>query len=416
MKKGLFVSLSILGSLIMACNAPCQAGPQGGLHFSAQPDEAEIFKARVFDEPLIPIGGQPQAADTKALANALSVYANRTNTDDFSSLTGFLASFPTSPWSPSLTLHLGTEYYNTGHYSKALGSWEQAWEACKNITDGPGKAQADRALGELARMYSKLGRMGELSNLLASVTNRSLTGPGTQLIHSAEGALWMMQNRPGICFKCGPMALDSILSEKDPRKAGNALILKAQSTTNGIALLEVAELSKQLGMNYRVAFRSTGSEWIVPAVIHWKVGHYAALLRQDGNRFLVKDHTFHSALWMSAAALEEESSGYFLISPGPIATGWRAVSDTESQSVWGKGIDESQDSGSTGSGDSSTGGPPPPPLCWQWWWGWRRCRRWTGLWNDHIHDAYDAREFEPAGRSCWSFAATRSYCLFQGHL
>jgi hypothetical protein len=90
------------------------AGAQGPLHFPANADKAEIFNARVFDEPLIPIGGEPGAAETKALADALTGYCRRTNLDDFSSLTTFLTSCPDSAWSPSLRLHLGTEQYNAG--------------------------------------------------------------------------------------------------------------------------------------------------------------------------------------------------------------------------------------------------------------------------------------------------------------
>jgi RHS repeat-associated protein len=339
-------------SLAWAQNAPISS------RFSAQPTEEEISRARVFDEPLLAIGQKPTPEEDEALADALSAYAARTNFDDLFSFENFLNRYPNGAWSGSLLLHLGTEYYNYGYYSKALDSWEQAWQDLKDTDDPKGKAQADRALGELARMYSKLGRMNELSDLLASVANRSLTGPGVQLIHSAHEGLWLMQHRPGICFRCGPMALDSIISDEDPAKASNLLILQCQSTTNGFSLSQVAHLSKQLGMNYQMAYRSPGSPWVVPAVIHWKVGHYAALLRQNGNRFLVKDHTFQSSLWVSASALENESSGYFLIPPGPFPAGWRAVSQAESQSVWGRGQTSGQNGNYTGPGNTQSGGSP----------------------------------------------------------
>jgi RHS repeat-associated protein len=326
------------------------------MRFSAQPTEEEIAWARVFDEPLLAIGGKPGAAENKALADSLSAYAARTNFDDLSSFGNFLERFPNSAWTGSLLLHLGTEYYNYGHYSKALDAWEQAWQVLKSSDDPKGKPQADRALGELARMYGKLGRMAELSKLLASVTNRSLTGPGTQLIHAAQEALWLMQHRPGIAFKCGPLALDWILAENDPSKAANPLVNQAESTTNGFSLSQVAELSGQLGMNYQAAFRSPHSSWITPAVIHWKVGHYAALLRQDGDRFLVRDRTFQSSLWMTASALEEESSGYFLVPPGALPAGWRAVSEAEAQGIWGKGIDHGKDTTCTRCEDQTSGG------------------------------------------------------------
>ncbi len=43
--------------------------PAAGVHFSAQPTVAEIFQARVFAEPLVPVGGVPSDAETRALAD-----------------------------------------------------------------------------------------------------------------------------------------------------------------------------------------------------------------------------------------------------------------------------------------------------------------------------------------------------------
>jgi len=356
--------LALLAAVALIHNAPCVgAEAQRLLHFSANPDETEIFNARVFDEPLIPIGGVPRAEENKALGDALTFYSSRTNLDDFSSLTGFLTRFPESTWTGSLLLHLGADYYHTGHYSKALASWEQAWQQCKNVTDGPGKAQADRALGELARMYSKLGRMRDLQELLNSTTNRPLTGPGTQLIHAANQGIWMMQNRPEVSFRCGPLALNSILAHSDPKKAVNPLIFYSKSTTNGYSMAQLARLSRDLGMNYQMAFRSPGAAFILPAVVHWKVGHYAALLQKDGDRFLIQDLTFRGSLRMSTAALDEEASGYFLVPPGPLPGGWRLVPEQEAAQVWGKGNVSSQDGDRTGSGDATGGGAGGPPGC-----------------------------------------------------
>ena len=344
---------------IFADNGESQTGsPAAELRFSPRPTVSEISNARVFDEPLLCIGGEPSVEENKALADALVDYSYRTNRDDFSSLTGFLARFPESAWTGSLLLHLGTEYYNYGYYSKAMEAWEQAWQQFKNADDPKGKAQADRALGELARMYSKLGRMQDLMELLNSTANRPLSGPGTQLIHAAQQGLWMMQNRPEVSFRCGPMALNSILENNDPKRAMNPLIFYSKSSTNGYSMAQVARLSWDLGMNYQLAFRSANAPFVVPSVIHWKVGHYAAILAKSGERYLVKDHTFHSSLLMTATALDQEASGYFLVPPGALPRGWRTVSESEAQAIYGKGNVSSQDSNQTGPTAVQTGGNP----------------------------------------------------------
>lgn len=327
-----------------------------GLRFSQSPTELEIFNARVFDEPLIPIGGRPTEEENSALANALVGYAGRTNLEDFSSLTGFLTHFPQSPWDGSLLLHLGVEYYNFGYYSKALNAWEHSWRGCEHVSDPKSMTQADRALGELARMYSKLGRMRELSALLESTKDRPLYGPATQLISAAKQGLWMMQHRPEVSFRCGPLALDRILSHSDPTRAANPLVEQSKSTTNGFSLFQVAGLSRELGMDYQLAFRSPGASLIVPAVVNWKVGHYAALAQRDGARFLVQDSTFRNSVWMTAPSLDQEASGYFLVPRAPLPAGWRSVSDQEARGVWGKGTIGSQTPGATTKYDSTSGG------------------------------------------------------------
>lgn len=356
----LLLQLALMGQMATAASTTSSSADPGpspaSLHFSTHPDEVEIFRARVFDEPLIPTGGHPPPAETAALAEALSGYAARAGPDDFSGLTAFLAAYPNSAWTPSLLLHLGAEYYNTGHYSKALEAWEQAWQQFRGVTNGPAKAQADRALGELARMYSKLGRMDELRELLDTTSDRTLTGPGTQLIHAAQQALWMMRNRPELSFRCGPLALKSILAQSNASRALNSLIFNSRSTTNGFSLLQVGQLSRQLGLNYQMAFRSPGAELIVPAVVHWRAGHYAALLQNDGDQFLVQDFTFRRSLRMSASALDEEASGYFLVPPGQLPSGWRIVSEPEAQGIWGKGTVSAQTTTATTPYDTQTGG------------------------------------------------------------
>ncbi len=75
---------------------PKVSPPKTGLEFSANPTTQEIFRARVFEEPLVPIGGEPDAAENAALAAALLGYAKRSGPDDFASLTGFLEKHPKS--------------------------------------------------------------------------------------------------------------------------------------------------------------------------------------------------------------------------------------------------------------------------------------------------------------------------------
>src|SRR5262249_3134894 len=139
--------------------------------------------------------GEPSAEENANLAAALLGYSGRSGPDDFASLTGFLDQHRRSPWCAALLLGLGLEYYNTAHYSLALGAWSNACMHSKQAIDIQGKAVGDRAAGELAYMYARLGRMKELAELLKSVEGRVFVGPASERISAARVGLWTMQNR-----------------------------------------------------------------------------------------------------------------------------------------------------------------------------------------------------------------------------
>jgi RHS repeat-associated protein len=337
--------------------------PRTALEFaSGTPSTSEILQVRVFEESLVPIGCEPTPAENGALGAALLRFSQRTSPDDFGSLTEFLAQHPKSAWRAALLTDLGLEYYGTAHYTRALEAWQEAWLLGQNATDARGKFLADRAVCELAGLYSRLGRMTELEALLKSVERRIFLGGASERINLAREALSMMHNQPGVSFRCGPLALRSILTSKQrflTSSPTNAMmeIFNSASTQQGFSLPQVAELSKKVGLNYQMAFRvpltpsdgervSAGREkgdFIVPSVVHWKVGHYAALVRKEGDRYLLEDPTFGNTVWATKEALAAETSGYFLIPPGDLPRGWRSVDAQEGGAVWGRGVTGSID-------------------------------------------------------------------------
>ena len=295
--------------------------PRTVLAFSASPTTEELFRARVFEEPLVPVRGEPTAADNAALAAALEGYAKRTGPDDFASLTDFLEQHPQSPWRAALLTGLGSEYYHTAHYSLALGAWREAWTHAADAQDARAKRVVDRAVSELAYLDARLGRMSELEALLKSVQGRMFFGRARQQINGATEALGMMKSRPEISFRCGPLALQSIRRALDPHAPLAMAIFNSASTRKGFSLTQVAGLSGKVGLNYQMAFREPGEAFIVPSVMHWKVGHYAAIVRQVGDRYLVEDPTFGNTVWPTTQALEEEASGDLSRPAGQAAQG-----------------------------------------------------------------------------------------------
>lgn len=344
--------------------------------FSEVPTEREIFRARVFAEPLVPMGAPTSPVENSALATTLLNFLDRGNNDQVGGPEQFLRQFPTSPWRASLLVNLGIVYRKTGYFSKALTAWEEAWTLSKNQTEPKAKAMADRAISDLLELNARLGRFDRLEALFNEVEGRDVRGPATEKVSGARAGLWLMRNHPELAFRCGPMALDRIRAFLDPADAFDDRIRDSKSTLRGLSLGDVLKLANDLGMDYQMAKRVPGTELILPAVVHWKVDHYAAVIKEENGSYLIKDPTFGEDIWVSQAALEAEASGYFLTPGGPLPGGWQAVDAEEGGTVWGKGYTSASDvnrnrpedpkcAGAPGAccsgGGSGGGGPGPGP-------------------------------------------------------
>ena len=247
--------------------------------------------------------------------------------------TQFLAAYPGSGWSAAVQLNLGLEYYRSGYFSKAIAAYQAAWSLGRNATDYRAKSVVDRAVGELARMYSRLGRATELEALLADVGARAVQGPATELMTNARESDWVMRNNPGVAFLCGPKALANVLLALGATPDAVSFLRAARSGPNGFTLAQVGALADQVGLAYRLIYRTAGQGAVpVPSVINWRLHHYAAIVAQasDGT-YRVQDPTFASGdLYLLPDAIDAESSGFFLVPTSiPQDPAWRDATDAE---------------------------------------------------------------------------------------
>lgn len=74
--------------------------------FSDTPTENEIFRARVFGEPLVALG-TTSGEENRALATALSAYLQRRRPEDTEAVESFPREHSSSPWRASLLMNLG---------------------------------------------------------------------------------------------------------------------------------------------------------------------------------------------------------------------------------------------------------------------------------------------------------------------
>jgi RHS repeat-associated protein len=290
-----------------------------------------------FEEPLVATTfTSPQEDD--ALLGAVEAYRGQASPDNFGVFDAFLSDYPRSGWRAALLTNLGLAYYHYGYFSKAIDSWEQAWQVGREANEPRARALVDRAVGELVRMHARLGHAGRLSELLDETNARHVTGPATEALAGGKEGLWMMQHNPGVAYLCGPMALKNLLLLQGARPAQLQFLDDYRSGPRGVTLAEVARLASEAKLGYRLVFRQRGQATPAPSIVHWKVGHFAAIVGESGDRLHIVDPTFGEDLWITRGALDAESSGYFLAPGGEPAAGWREVGRGEAEAVRGMGF------------------------------------------------------------------------------
>ncbi len=331
------------------------------LQFSSAPTDAELFQAHVLAEPFVPMPGAAVAAENAGLAKVISAFL--ANPDDLSGFERFAAQFPQSRWTASIRLNLGLRYFHTCYFTQAMASFEQAWRLSASAIEPRARAVADRAVAELIRMNARIGRVNVINSLFNEIADRTFIGADNETISSARAGLWRMENQPGKAFLCGPAALGNIYASLHPTEITPACILAAESTSKGFALSEVARLSQTAGLKLQMVRRMPGAALVAPAVLHWRVGHYSALLGIEDGIAHFTDPTFgepNTHFIATQSAIDTEASGYMLISEGPLPAGYTLVSNAEGVAVFGKGDPTDADGTQTKDEDCATCPKPRP--------------------------------------------------------
>ncbi|MBS2005761.1 MAG: hypothetical protein JST01_01890 [Cyanobacteria bacterium SZAS TMP-1] len=350
-------------------------GPKGGVRraskavtifkptitFSADPTDADISSASLFSEAIEPMSSSAVAGENAALAKAILAFKAKNGYDDLSDLTEFLSDFPKSRWKPAIESVLAHLYFSRGRISKAHELWASAWEAAKGETGAGQVAVANRAYANLVLLDARLGRVEELQKYFEEAKDRAFYGSDEEMVAGAKEGLRCMIAVPGSSFKCGPYALNTLLNLTRKTNALDPVLKKAASTSKGTNLAQVSAWAKEVGLNYVPAKRAAGAPYIVPSVVHLKVGHFTAMVENREGKYLLKDPTFGNdcQALVSASTLDEESDGYFLVPLGrnqSLPDGWTPVGETEAGKVWGRG-------GGTGGDTGCTGWVAPSPPC-----------------------------------------------------
>lgn len=298
---------------------------------------------------LVP-GHAPTRDDVARLKALLADYRSLPQPANFGAIEAYLRDEPGSPWRLALRLNLGTLYYENGYYSRAIDAFDAAWHQEGAHPDAATLPLRDAAIGELARMHARLGHVEALQALLAEVGDRPLYGSASEAVAGAREGLWHMLNDPAVAYRCGPAALTSIVeSARQGSGAATPAISKVSdaslqtlrlypSGARGVSMEEVVELADRADMGLVPARRLDDAEIPLPAVVHWKVSHYAAIVGKRNGLYHVIDPTFGRDQWLDRQALDSESSGMFLIPAGHARDpGWQPVALADTKQYYGRG-------------------------------------------------------------------------------
>lgn len=313
------------------------------------------------EEPLVAMGPTTREEDA-ALATAIAAFRNPATaaadfTDSAKPFEAFLAAHPASAWRTAILTNLGLGYYHAGYFSRATLAWEQAWAAGRGATAAQPKALADRAFGELVRMHARVGHAKELEALFADAGDRAISGSATEMVTGAHEGLWMFRNDWGVAYLCGPKALQNLLAALKVEPDRIAALDKVRSGPHGFTFAQVSQLADEAGLQHRVVHRAPGQDVPVPSIVNWKVQHFAAIVGEQDGRYHLKDPTFGGGdLWVSKAAIDAESSGYFLVPAAQRSSlPWRTASAEEAGRAFGMGYTGTSQNGSTTPCDQKTG-------------------------------------------------------------
>jgi len=254
---------------------------------------------------------------------------------------------------------LGRYYYDLGRYTLALAHWELAWHATKDYPNGNGKIVADYVLANWTRLLAQLGRYEALTNLVQETRGRVLDrGRLSQKWGRTKEAIVDMARNPGISYRCGTFALNSVARELGINR-DTAALLNLPSPPSGFSLSYLTQLSARFGLGLYAVARTTGEEIPVPAVVHWRQNHYAAILSRRGDRYKVVDPTFGRPRYMTAETLNAEASGYFLVPAAALTANFHLAGPEETDSVFGRGNPNFINDGDDQTCDCENAGPCP---------------------------------------------------------
>lgn len=322
--------------------------------FGTNVTTTRLKRAHIFPELLIPTS-EPTLEQNQALARALERFATASADRQLVIIDDYIRDHGTSPWRASVLANAGTLYDRAGYFSRASDYWRQAWELARDNQDRAVRTMAEYALGQSVEQMVKFGQVPRLEQRLAEAEGRDVRGEAGAKVADAYMGLATLRDRHDTAMFSGPEALKMFMTVNPMPNMRDAVqqINAYHPNKAGTTIAELRELAAKTGLSLDVWTASTVEQFPVPSVVHLRSQHFSAIVEHRDGQYRLRDPALGGDIWMSDAALRDESTGFVLAPGRPAGDEWRRATAAEAHAIVGH-----CNPGKNDNGDPPTYGPP----------------------------------------------------------
>lgn len=287
--------------------------------------------------------GAVSQQDVSRLLGALESHLSETDAGRVEALEQYGRDEPASPWRLWMEAHAARLAFRHSRFGKALPLLQRVWDQRPaEASATPEEAGLFGMIGvDLATVYSLRGETDRMGEVLEALLRHPLPGGLAEEVYRLQSTHWTQKHQPTLAQRCGAFALRALALQLDPavgdRLAEKFLVPTAAPTTPVKSLAQVATLAEAEALDLRLARRPAGSDFIIPSLVHLRLGHFAVLsgLNDDGS-LVMDDPARGLRSNVTATTLDEELSGACLVPANrPLPPGWSDLSSSEAETLVG---------------------------------------------------------------------------------
>ncbi|MCC7375420.1 MAG: hypothetical protein IT581_12265, partial [Verrucomicrobiales bacterium] len=258
----------------------------------------------------------PGAGDKRRLVNL--VWAEE--------LESFVKDKPDSAWTPGIRLQLASMALQRLNYSNAEENLARCYEAVADSPDEVAREMARDAARLHARLLVLSGRLAEFDALHARERRGDRDRVDSTWFATQELRAWVARY-PNEAYKCGLQCLDQLGRLTQPDGYDPMRIYARPSRPDGYEAGELVRIGREVGLSLRTVMADQIETLPVPSIAHLNFVHFVVIRQRDGAFYEVLDPATSKLRWLTAAELEAELTGVFVVSDRTVLPPGAAIRD-----------------------------------------------------------------------------------------